>query len=118
MEGARGTKPYTKRIQSRETKTGQLHRTVRDGPLSGPIGATNHTLRRQPPWCTWLHATQLLGCCLRDEMMVGWIRTGRVRPSITGWHFLSRRSPPAGWFDPFRVPPAPDPSTVSLHRIA
>ena len=44
MEGARGTKPYTKRIPAGKPNTGQLHRTVRDGPLNGPVGATNHTL--------------------------------------------------------------------------
>ena len=42
--GGRGTKPYTKRIQAGKPNTGQLHRTVWDGPLYGPVGATNHTL--------------------------------------------------------------------------
>ena len=45
MEGARGTKAYMKRIQAGKPNTGQLHRAVPDGPLNGPVGATNHTLR-------------------------------------------------------------------------
>ena len=44
MEGERGTKPYTKRIPAGKPNTGQLHRTVRDGPLNDPVRATNHTL--------------------------------------------------------------------------
>ena len=66
MEGARGTKPYTKRIPVEKPNTGQLHRTVRDGPLNGPVGATNHTHTVCHVWyadtqCSYMHDQRMNG---------------------------------------------------------